>query len=289
MTTFLSHSHSVHELVKRFNEALWGADIPTFFDEQNLTYGEDFADRFKEEINTAQLVVIFMDQDYHNKVFSPNIVMNFCRLEYFAAIRMRKPVLLVILDEFMRDLKNWDHELYAEFHRKKFYDMSSLDVTNNPEEFDKTCDTISEILRTALNKPDPIQAFFHIVSRLDLCSLPGHGDRYKFYDRLTGEVKCPVCVQRENSGNPIEVIEVVAAEIRGNSDEDMRREAEGCVHSFDQILAKIDTKESEINNCKEMRINQIRQTFEEVKVLDSYFLFFFACKFCLVGTRITHA
>jgi hypothetical protein len=131
---FLSHDWGIlldeiektfqnHELVKILNQMLKDfSGFTTWLDEEKLS--GNIRDEITKGIENSNCVLVFLTQNYHEKVNSMN-PQDYCyfELNFAAHILTNKRMIPVIMEEEMRDTKIWRGRLAAELGQHKYIDL----------------------------------------------------------------------------------------------------------------------------------------------------------------------
>ena len=127
---FLSHNwgrdesfRNNHYRVSLINEELKKRGYKTWFDEDEMA--GNIAERMSEGIEQAKAVIIFLTRKYYEKVNGKNALDN-CKREFIYAVQRKTPekMLVVVMEECMRDTRNWTNLFGFDFSSRLYVDMS---------------------------------------------------------------------------------------------------------------------------------------------------------------------
>eukprot|EP01040_Poterioochromonas_malhamensis_P008831 gene8831-9566_t len=115
------HRKNIHHNFVRTIESFlyWIPVVKSFLDEYNL-YGE-MTPQLRRAINDSEIFIIFLTISYNYKLFTDD---NFCYKEFKEAQSKRKKIVLVILDEKMKDKGLWESSLVKACGDLKYLDMT---------------------------------------------------------------------------------------------------------------------------------------------------------------------
>jgi GTPase SAR1 family protein len=163
---FLSHDWGKdntmnHEKVKIINEALQKKGLITWFDEEKMK--GDLIDRMTEGIEKTKCVLVFVTENYRNKVNGLEKRDN-CYLEFSHATFQKGPqkMISIVMEKEMRNTKDWKGQIGVALQKHIYYDFSeidfvslsssSLDLEDENSEFKKKIDKlVEEILEMIKN------------------------------------------------------------------------------------------------------------------------------------------
>jgi hypothetical protein len=145
---FLSHNwgenNKNHENVKNINNALKKRGIHAWFDENKM----DGNIRFKmaEGIDNTKCVVVFITNDYRNKVNSLDMKDN-CKYEFTYAMNQlgSQNMIPVIMEPEMKDTSKWKGELGAALGSMLYIDFTN--VTEIEKKYDELYKRIQKVIR----------------------------------------------------------------------------------------------------------------------------------------------
>eukprot|EP01038_Epipyxis_sp_PR26KG_P008757 gene8757-11831_t len=143
---FLSHNwgddvdgRDNHARVRRINEGLKNRGFITWFDEEQMV--GDLRKRMTEGIENTLCVIAFITSKYREKVNGKDERDN-CKCEFSHAVHQRGPqnMIAVVMEEGMKNNREWKSELGVALQNKLYIDSSSDD------NFDTQIDGISRAL-----------------------------------------------------------------------------------------------------------------------------------------------
>ena len=127
---FLSHNwgrdesgRNNHYRVSFINQELRKCGYKTWFDEDEMA--GNIAERMSEGIENTKVVIIFLTREYYKKVNGENALDN-CKREFIYAVQRRTPakILVVVMEECMRDTGTWTKLFGFDFSSRFYVDMS---------------------------------------------------------------------------------------------------------------------------------------------------------------------
>ncbi len=147
---FLSHDWGLkpdetnHKNVKRISEALNTRNVSTWLDE-NMMSG-DMVQKITDGINNCGIVVVFITDNYRNKVNQPD-TRDYCKYEFRYAISQKGPHLMipVVMEASMRSTRDWQGELVTHMGGRKYIDFSDVFNGDNAIFEQKIQELIDEI------------------------------------------------------------------------------------------------------------------------------------------------
>ena len=132
---FLSHNwgrdesdRNNHYRVSLINRELKRRGYKTWFDEDEMA--GNIAERMSEGIEQTKAVIIFLTRKYYEKVNGKNALDN-CKREFIYAVQRKTPakILVVVMEECMRDTGTWTN-LFGFYFSSRLY----VDMTDNLED-----------------------------------------------------------------------------------------------------------------------------------------------------------
>jgi len=150
---FLSHNwgenKTNHENVKKINDALKKRGINTWFDENKIDDNVRF--KMAEGIDNTKCVVVFITNDYRNKVNSLDMKDN-CKYEFTYAMNQlgSQNMIPVIMEPEMKDTTKWKGELGAALGSMLYIDFTS--VTDIEKKYDELYKRIQKVIRRESRK-----------------------------------------------------------------------------------------------------------------------------------------
>jgi GTPase SAR1 family protein len=128
---FLSHDWGKdntinHEKVKMINEALQKKGLITWFDEEKMK--GDLIDRMTEGIEKTKCVLVFVTENYRNKVNGLEKRDNCC-IEFSHATFQKGPqkMISIVMEKEMRNTRDWKGPIGAALQKHIYYDFSEID------------------------------------------------------------------------------------------------------------------------------------------------------------------
>ena len=127
---FLSHNwgrdesgRNNHDRVSFINQELKKRGYKTWFDEDEMA--GNIAERMSEGIENTKAVIVFLTREYYEKVNGKNDLDN-CKREFNYAVQRRTPakMLVVVMEECMRDTGTWTKLVGFDFSSRLYVDMS---------------------------------------------------------------------------------------------------------------------------------------------------------------------
>ena len=167
---FLSHNwgedgsgRDNHQRVALINRKLKNMGYKTWFDEEKLA--GNITERMSEGIDHTKAVIIFLTRKYYEKVNGKNALDN-CKREFNYALQRRTPgkMLVVVMEECMRDTSTWTNLIGFDFSSRLYVDMSgNLEDRNY---LHKQMEKLKKQLEYVLNVVPPLQGNFYIYFTL---------------------------------------------------------------------------------------------------------------------------
>ena len=133
---FLSHNwganESVHTIVRKVNEELSAAGIITWFDEERM-HG-DIRRKMTDGIDDTSIFMAFITDEYRKKVNS-NEARDNCKYEFDYAFEQKgsRFIIPVVLEESMRNPRDWKGPLGAALGKLLYIDLCNVDINDFPE------------------------------------------------------------------------------------------------------------------------------------------------------------
>ena len=127
---FLSHNWGRDESdrnnryrVSLINRELKRRGYKTWFDEDEMA--GNIAERMSEGIEQTKAVIIFLTRKYYEKVNGEN-ALDSCKREFIYAVQRKTPekILVVVMEECMRDTGTWTKLVGFDFSSRLYVDMS---------------------------------------------------------------------------------------------------------------------------------------------------------------------
>jgi hypothetical protein len=114
--------HQNHERVKLVNQILRDLQIVTWFDEEQLN--GNIRDMIPHGLENSQCMIVFITRNYHEKVNSMNPKDNcYYELNFGVHVLTNKRMIPVVMEEEMKDQKNWRGRLAAELGQNLYIDL----------------------------------------------------------------------------------------------------------------------------------------------------------------------
>lgn len=141
---FLSHdwgeNNQNHNRVRQINRALKQRGLVTWFDEEQLS--NDVKDTIVRGINNSRCVLIFITDNYRNKVNHKD-PRDFCKFEFRLSFDQKGPekMIPIVMEACMRNPREWRDELGGNLSGLLYKDMSDIPDENHPE-FEKFIDNL---------------------------------------------------------------------------------------------------------------------------------------------------
>ena len=127
---FLSHNwgkdgsgRDNHQRVAFINQELKNMGYKTWFDEDEMA--GNIAETMSDGIDHTKAVIIFLTKKYYEKVNGENALVN-CKREFIYAVQRRTPekMLVVVMEECMRNTSTWTKLVGFDFSSRLYVDMS---------------------------------------------------------------------------------------------------------------------------------------------------------------------
>lgn len=145
---FLSHNWGVdqanHIAVSRVNEALRQRGVETWFDTDQMS--GDTRESMKQGIKGADAVVLFLTEEYQNKINHGDTLGDNCRYEFTVATDLKKPIVTVRMETF-EFIKGED--MFTAVGRLLYIDMTDRADVNS---FNEKCDKLVKEIKSAVAK-----------------------------------------------------------------------------------------------------------------------------------------
>jgi GTPase SAR1 family protein len=131
---FLSHDWGKdninHEKVKIINQVLQKKGLITWFDEERIE--GDIIDRMTEGIEKTKCVLVFVTENYRNKVNGSEKRDN-CYREFSHAVVHKGPqkLISIVMEKDMRNTREWKGQLGVALQNDLFYDFSEIDFSRD--------------------------------------------------------------------------------------------------------------------------------------------------------------
>ena len=125
---FLSHDWKTpgnHERVRELNEALMGRRMVTWFDEQAFSPGVDIVQHMCNGIESSDFFVVFITQNYLEKVAGSNSKDN-CQKEfkYAESVKGAEKMIPVVMEPELKDTAKWFGPVGMNLSGKLYVDFS---------------------------------------------------------------------------------------------------------------------------------------------------------------------
>lgn len=249
----------VETLKNKFSHSVW-------IDESQLRGGLDLADKITDGLKRCKCFILFLTKNYHNKVNSGD-TSDFCRFEFNAALHLKVPLLMVVLDRNMCGKSNWELP-FAAYVGNPFYldftdpNIFSIDELSEDSLFYKKCallhSCISSIISgqsIMINDIEDDSTDVSIHNDAGACNF-AHNKDFVYFDETHQMFLCALCFTLKHKQCDCFHI----AEEKQKIEKEYHEKYD---HSFQQILKKVEEIEKDV----ELTIEKLKFSYDSSRNL----------------------